>query len=53
MAAGAYAPLYRYSYVPAYVLLYPPHVFRCYPARAAVVDQVGLIAGYLNLGRCG
>ncbi|MBV8848971.1 MAG: hypothetical protein JOZ16_05240 [Methylobacteriaceae bacterium] len=48
-------PAYPYGYrlMPGYVYYVPTHVFRCYPARQMVVDQVGLVAGYVPLGTCG
>jgi hypothetical protein len=49
--AAAYA--YTYGYVPDYAYYVPTRVFRCYPARLMVEDQVGFIAGYVPLGTCG
>jgi hypothetical protein len=46
------APAY-YADPPGYAYYVPTHVFRCYPARAMVRDQVGFTAGYLPLGTCG
>jgi len=46
------APAY-YAAPPGYAYYVPTHVFRCYPARAMVRDQVGFTAGYLPLGTCG
>jgi hypothetical protein len=42
-----------YAYPPEYAYGLPPRVFRCYPARALVRDQVGFVAGYVPLGTCG
>ena len=42
-----------YGYPPEYAYDLPPRVFRCYPARAMVRDQVGFVAGYVPLGTCG
>jgi hypothetical protein len=44
---------YAYGYVPDYAYYVPTRVFRCYPARQMVEDQVGLVAGYVPLGTCG
>jgi hypothetical protein len=49
--AVVYAPVYRY--VPGYAYYVPTRVFRCYPARQMVEDQVGLVVGYVPLGTCG
>ena len=46
------APAYH-AYPPGYAYYMPTHVFRCYPARAMVRDQVGFTAGYVPLGTCG
>jgi hypothetical protein len=42
-----------YGYPPGYAYYVPTQVFRCYPARAMVRDQVGFTAGYVQLGTCG
>jgi hypothetical protein len=42
-----------YAYPPEYAYDVPTHVFRCYPARAMVRDQVGFTVGYVPLGTCG
>ena len=42
-----------YGYVPDYAYYVPTRVFRCYPARQMVEDQVGLVVGYVPLGTCG
>ena len=42
-----------YGYPAGYAYYVPTHVFRCYPARARVRDQVGFTAGYVPLGACG
>ena len=47
------APVYPYAYVPDYAYYVPTRVFRCYPARLMVEDQVGLVVGYVPLGTCG
>jgi hypothetical protein len=47
------APPYVYGYVPDYAYYVPTRVFRCYPARQMVEDQVGLVVGYVPLGPCG
>jgi hypothetical protein len=44
---------YAYGYVPDYAYYVPTRVFRCYPARQMVEDQVGLVVGYVPLGTCG
>jgi hypothetical protein len=44
---------YAYRYVPDYAYYVPTRVFRCYPARQMVEDQVGLVVGYVPLGTCG
>jgi hypothetical protein len=44
---------YPYGYVPDYAYYVPTRVFRCYPARQMVEDQVGLVVGYVPLGTCG
>lgn len=44
---------YAYQYVPDYAYYVPTRVFRCYPARQMVEDQVGLVVGYVPLGTCG
>jgi hypothetical protein len=46
---------YPYAYIPGYAYDYvvPARVFRCYPARLQVEDQVGFIAGHVPLGTCG
>ena len=51
MRAVAYP--YTYGYVPDYAYYVPTRVFRCYPARQMVEDQVGLVVGYVQLGTCG
>jgi hypothetical protein len=51
VAAAPYP--YAYRYVPDYAYYVPTRVFRCYPARQMVEDQVGLIVGYVPLGTCG
>jgi hypothetical protein len=53
-AKGPAAPYpYAYGYVPDYAYYVPTRVFRCYPARQMVEDQVGLVVGYVPLGTCG
>jgi hypothetical protein len=44
---------HAYRYVPDYGYYVPTRVFRCYPARQMVEDQVGLVVGYVPLGTCG
>jgi hypothetical protein len=44
---------FAYRYVPDYAYYVPTRVFRCYPARPMVEDQVGLVVGYVPLGTCG
>jgi hypothetical protein len=44
---------YAYSYLADYGYYVPTRVFRCYPARQMVEDQVGLVVGYVPLGTCG
>jgi hypothetical protein len=44
---------HAYRYVPDYAYYVPTRVFRCYPARQMVEDQVGLVVGYVPLGTCG
>jgi hypothetical protein len=46
---------YPYAYMPyyAYGYIVPTRVFRCYPARLQVEDQVGFIVGHVPLGTCG
>jgi len=44
---------YAYGYVSDYAYYVPTRVFRCYPARQMVEDQVGLVVGYVPLGSCG
>jgi hypothetical protein len=44
---------FAYRYVPDYAYYVPTRVFRCYPARQMVEDQVGLVVGYVPLGTCG
>ena len=54
--AKAPAPVYPHAYryvVPDYAYYVPTRVFRCYPARQMVEDQVGLVVGYVPLGFCG
>jgi len=58
MRVHAYVPApyphpYAYRYVPDYAYYVPTRVFRCYPARQMVEDQVGLVVGYVPLGPCG
>jgi hypothetical protein len=43
---------YRH-YVPEYVYYVPTRVYRCYPARQMIEDQVGFVAGYAPLPFCG
>lgn len=50
---AAYAYGYGYGYVPDRAYYVPTRVFRCYPARQMVEDQVGLVVGYVPLGTCG
>ena len=52
-AAYAYGYGYGYGYVPDRAYYVPTRVFRCYPARQMVEDQVGLVVGYVPLGTCG
>jgi hypothetical protein len=44
---------YAYRYMPDYAYYVPTRVFRCYPGRQMVQDQVGLVVGYVPLGTCG
>ena len=50
-----YPAAYPYAYIPGYAYGYvvPTRVFRCYPARVQVEDQVGLLVGHVPLGTCG
>jgi hypothetical protein len=55
MRVHAYVPApyphpYAYRYVPDYAYYVPTRVFRCYPGRQMVEDQVGLVVGYVPLG---
>ena len=43
----------RRHYVPEYVYYVPTRVYRCYPARQMIEDQVGFVVGYAPLPFCG
>lgn len=43
----------RRLYVPDYAYYVPTRVYRCYPARQMVEDQVGFVVGYTPLPFCG